>query len=124
MRPQRNLQEAGGIDSVCKGWRSLASSGEGSARVLHSKILPLDGDFAHSHLAIFLLHLSTCTVAYDARDSFASVTWPNELFGGEYQLKNHPKFLLALVPECPPPAACVNTAVSSRYVCVCVCVYI
>lgn len=63
-------------------------------------------------------------VAYDARDSFASVTGPNELFGGEYLLKKHPKLLLALIPECPPPAACVYTAVSSLYVYVCACVCI
>lgn len=68
------------------------------------------------YLPIFFLHLSTCAVVYDARDSFASVTGPNELFGGENLLKKHPKLLLALIPERPPPTACVYTAVSSLFV--------
>lgn len=63
----------------------------GSAKVLLSKVLPLDGDFAHCNMAIFLLHLTPCTVTYDARGSFASVTEPNELFGGEYLLKKTPQ---------------------------------
>lgn len=115
---------------MCIGRSLLASLGEVSARVLHSKISPRDGDFALCslkkipYLAIFLLHLSTYTVAHDARESFASVTGPNELFGGEYLLKKYPKLLLALISECPPPAACVYTAVLSLYVSVCVCVCI